>query len=105
MSKIVIELPEKIFNHIDEIENGSFLAKTVLEAVKNGICLPKDCERIGDLDALYKEIDGGIRAGNYEEGYDNYAHINSLDDCLEYIKYSDSLLEEHENVEEQDKEL
>jgi hypothetical protein len=35
---------------------------------------------------LVKELECGIRAGNYEKGYDGYAHINSIDDCVDTVK-------------------
>ena len=41
--------------------------------------------------ALLKEIENGIKAGNYEEGYEEYPHINDMDDIIECIKYADSI--------------
>ena len=41
--------------------------------------------------ALLKEIENGIKAGNYEEGYEEYPHINDMDDIIECIKYADSV--------------
>ena len=41
--------------------------------------------------ALLEEIENGIKAGNYEEGYEEYPHINDMDDILECIKYADSV--------------
>ena len=61
------------------------------KAVQKGTPLPEH-GRIGDLDALYTEISNGIKAGNYEEGYENYPHINSMDDCLEAIKYAETII-------------
>ena len=40
--------------------------------------------------ALLEEIENGIKAGNYEEGYEEYPHINDMDDIIECIKYADS---------------
>lgn len=40
-----------------------------------------------DKDKLVKELECGIRAGNYEDGYENYAHINDVDDCVDTVKY------------------
>lgn len=42
-----------------------------------------------DRDKLVKEMECGIRAGNYEDGYENYAHINDVDDCVDTVKYCD----------------
>ena len=39
--------------------------------------------------ALLKEIECGIKAGNYEEGYEHYGHINDMDDIIEAIRYVD----------------
>lgn len=41
--------------------------------------------------ALLEEIENGIKAGNYEEGYEKYSHINDMDDIIECIKYADSV--------------
>lgn len=42
-----------------------------------------------DREELKKELECGIRAGNYEDGYENYAHINDIDDCVDTVKYFD----------------
>ena len=42
-------------------------------------------------EALLEEIENGIKAGNYEEGYEEYPHINDMDDIIECIKYADSV--------------
>ena len=42
-----------------------------------------------DRDKLVKELECGIKAGNYEDGYENYAHINDVDDCVDVVKYFD----------------
>ena len=31
--------------------------------------------------------------GNYEDGYDNYPHINTTDDCVECVRYADTIIE------------
>ena len=38
-----------------------------------------------DREKLIKELECGIRAGNYEDGYENYTHINDVDT----VKYFD----------------
>lgn len=40
-------------------------------------------------DKLVRELDCGIRAGNYEDGYEKYMHINDMDDCVDTVKYFD----------------
>jgi hypothetical protein len=48
--------------------------------------------RLGDLDALETEMVSGIRAGNYEEGYETFAHINNMDDCVDCVRYADTII-------------
>ena len=66
---------------------------TIADAIKNGTPLPKGHGRLGDLDALETEMVNGICAGNYEEGYEKFPHINDIDDCVECIRYSDTIIE------------
>ena len=63
---------------------------------------PDDCPlvelpphgRLGDLDALYAEISNGNKAYNGIEGYDGkYPNIANVDDCLDAIKYADTVIE------------
>jgi hypothetical protein len=42
-----------------------------------------------DREELVRELECGIRAGNYEDGYEKYMHINDMDDCLDTVKYFD----------------
>lgn len=49
--------------------------------------------RLIDADELEQEMINGIRAGNYEDGYDNYPHINNMDDCVECVRYADTIIE------------
>ena len=42
-----------------------------------------------DRKKLIKELECGTRAGNYEDGYENYTHINDVDDCVDTVKYFD----------------
>lgn len=42
-----------------------------------------------DKQVLLEEIENGIRAGNYEEGYEQYPNINNIDDIIECIRYAD----------------
>jgi hypothetical protein len=55
--------------------------------------LPKGCGRLGDLDAVETEMINGIKAGNYEEGYETYGHINNMDDCVECVRFAPTIIE------------
>ena len=68
---------EKDFSEIIE------LADKALEQQPCGDCISRK--------ALLEEIENGIKAGNYEEGYEEYPHINDMDDIIECIKYADSV--------------
>ena len=46
-----------------------------------------------DRDILEQELRNGIKAGNLEGGYENYANINSVDDCVECVRYADIVIE------------
>lgn len=43
-----------------------------------------------EKEKLLTDINNGIKAGNYEEGYEQYQNINNMDDIIETIKYSDT---------------
>ena len=93
--QIVIEIDENMYQKIKGMENLILKNRTYksLElAVLESKVLPEHYGRLGDLDALYIEISNGIKAGNYEEGYENYAHINNMDDCLEAVKYAETII-------------
>lgn len=88
--QIVIEIPKEMYkNALNGYLCGS---ETLVNAIKNGIRLPKNHGRLGDLDALEKEIVNGIKAGNYEEGYETFANINDMDDCVECVKYAPTII-------------
>ena len=56
--------------------------------------IPTPHGRLGDLDALYEEISNGNKAYNGIEGYDGeYPNIANVDDCLEAIKYAETVIE------------
>lgn len=98
--ELVIKIPEESYNILRDgcfICSGERSGKTILQqfcmAIYNGTPLPKGHGRLGDLDALEKEIINGIKAGNYEEGYENFQNINDVDDCVECVKYADTIIE------------
>jgi len=72
---------------------GNDLLGVLCTGIATGTLLPKGHGRLGDLDALEKEIANGIKAGNYEEGYETFAHINNIDDCIECVRYADIIIE------------
>lgn len=88
--KLVIDIDEKDYQ---SILNSGQVSYGVVYAIMNGTPLPKGHGRLGDLDALETEMVNGIKAGNYEEGYETFAHINDIDDCVECVKYADTIIE------------
>ncbi len=46
-----------------------------------------------DRDALEQEMMNGIKAGNLEEGYEMYADINTVYDCVECVRWADAVIE------------
>ncbi len=48
--------------------------------------------RLIDADKLLEDIANGIKAGNYVEGYEEFSHINNVDDCVECVEYADVVL-------------
>ncbi len=86
--QIVIDIPNKEYERL--VYMDMFKLRGYIE---NGILLPKGHGRLGDLDALEQEMINGIKAGNYESGYDDYSHINNTDDCVECVRYADTIIE------------
>ena len=44
-----------------------------------------------DKTKLLTDIDNGIKAGNLEEGYEQYQNINNMDDIIEAIEWADEV--------------
>lgn len=86
MKQVVINVPD------EWLEGTQPNLYDVMGAVMNGVVLPEHHGRLGDLDALYKEMENGIKAGNFVEGYEDYGHINNVDDCLEAVKYAETII-------------
>lgn len=55
--------------------------------------LPESHGRLIDADELEADMINGIRAGNLEEGYERYQNINDVDDCVDYVRYADTVVE------------
>lgn len=92
--QIVIDIPDKTYNELRYMRQWcSRFLSDYEKLILSGTPLPKGHGRLGDLDALYSDILNGIKAGNYEEGYEKYGHINNMDDVLETIKYADAIIE------------
>ena len=95
--QLVIEISDGLYNNLDTIKNGSIASKIILDCVRKGQALPKGHGKIGDLDALERDMIGGIKAANFEEGYADYAHINNVDDCVDCVRYADTIIEADKN--------
>ena len=96
--KIVIDIPDDIYNEIKEGLYDKNLRKMAI-AIGNGTPLPKGHGRLGDIDALEKNLTNGINAGLLIEGYEDYGHINNMDDCVECVKSADTIVEADNEVE------
>jgi len=95
--KLVIKIPEEDYKKIIEYGECDYLR--IINAIENGIVLPKGHGRLIDADVLEKDMVNGIKAGLYEEGYETFAHINDMDDCVECVKYADTIIEADEEKE------
>ena len=100
--KLIIDISEEVLDYLQpfkdicyqKIEEGTDSEhEHMLKALYEGTPLPKGHGRLGDLDALEQEMVNGIKAGNYEEGYEEHAHINNMDDCVDCVRYADTIIE------------
>lgn len=93
--ELVIKIDEKMYKDIQshDWKNGERWYSEEWRAIHNGTPLPKGHGRLIDASKLKVELECGIRAGNYEEGYEKYAHINSMDDCVDAVEYADTIIE------------
>jgi len=98
--ELIIKIPNRIYKTIQNRHLNIIDKEIIEDAIRNSTPLPKGHGRLGDLDALEKDMINGIKAGNYEDGYDNYSHINNIDDCVECVKYADTIIEADEESEE-----
>lgn len=89
--QMVIDIPKKYYERVKREAEGRKWA--AYRAIANGKPLPEHHGRLGDLDALETEMINGIRSGNYEEGYEAFAHINNMEDCVECVRYADTIIE------------
>jgi hypothetical protein len=100
--QIVINISKDDFEEIcmqaRMVEDTGSLFGRIRKAISHGTPLPKGHGRLIDADALEKEMTNGINAGNYEEGYETFAHVNNMDDCVECVKYADTIIEADEEM-------
>ncbi len=90
--EIVIRIPEDKYDRlIQQMKlDRNFNECEITELEEHG--------RLGDLDALEEEMIGGINAGLMIGGYEDYSHINDTEDCLECVKYADTIIKAHHPV-------
>ena len=99
--ELVIRILQEDYEAIkDSSIVGDMTIPYVFEAIRNGTPLPKGHGRLIDASRLKVELECGIRAGNYEEGYEKYPHINSMDDCVDAVEYADTIIEADRSEEE-----
>ena len=99
--KLIINISEQEYNECKNLFNMVYqegylnynLNTALVMYVANGIPLPKGHGDLIDRSKLLVELECGIRAGNYEEGYEKYPHINDMDDCFDTVKYADTIIE------------
>lgn len=89
--ELVIKIPKQDYELACKCPEALF--GSYAKYIKNGTLLPKDHGRLGDLDALEKEMIGGIKKSNYEEGYEIFLPINNVDDCVECVRFADTIIE------------
>lgn len=85
----------------DVISTNYYTSKTHKEYAysRPDYCPLVDLGKHGDLIdryALEQEMLDGIKAGNLEEGYEMYANINTVDDCVECVRGADAVIEAEE---------
>ncbi len=93
--QLVIKISEEHYNAVKNGQNEEPYGREFADAIANGTPLPKEYGRLGDLDALEEEMIGGINAGLMIDGYEDYSHINDTEDCLECVKYADTIIKAH----------
>lgn len=101
--EVVIRIPKEQLERLQRIANGTWGLMNLNSeelAILKGTVLPKGHGRLGDLDTLYEDVTNGIKAGNYEEGYEGYGNINDMDDIVDAIKYAPTVIEADREAED-----
>lgn len=92
--ELVIRIPEKVYDALTHAEfDANLVVNEMKKSIVSGTPLLKGHGDLIDRSKLVVELECGIRAGNYEEGYEKYAHINSMDDCVDAVQYADTIVE------------
>lgn len=94
--QLVVDMDEETLDYIKE--TGSIYhtdVKKLIKSIKNAVILPENHGRLGDLDKLETDMRNGIKAGNMEEGYEDYQNINNVDDCVMEVRTADTLVQAH----------
>ena len=89
--KLIIDIPEEKYEMFQTGGYAGLLDSDLYADIKNGIPLPKGHGRIGDLDAVYKDICNGIEAmtdvGMYADGQYLWGKLNdALDNAPTIIE-------------------
>ena len=100
--QIVIDIPQGRYEDILSGKEFTVYQCDIRDVLKNGTPLPKGHGRLIDGSKLKVELECGIRAGNYEEGYEKYEHINSMDDCVDAVEYADTIIEADKESEDKE---
>lgn len=91
--KLIIDIPDKVYYYGEFLDYFRVMSSELVDTIYNGTPLPKGHGDLIDRSKLLVELECGIRAGNYEEGYEKYPHINDMDDCFDTVKYADTIIE------------
>ena len=91
--ELVIKIPKGLKKDFESEQWTALSCMEMKDALMNGTPLPKGHGRLGDLDKLEKEMSNGIKAGLMIGGYEKYPNINNMDDCVECVKYADTIID------------
>lgn len=92
--QIVIDIPKEQYENLAKIVNSGKEPLGYCErVVMRGTPLQMGHGRLIDGDKLFSDMQNGIYAGLYEEGYEKYGHILNMDDCLEEVEAADTIIQ------------
>lgn len=94
--KLIIDIPEGIYKHVDIIQNGSIGAKQIINSVKNGIPAYKAIPSVEptDVDETLRILDAINSSGRLD--YSDYCELHDAISMIsvdkdEWVKRSDVL--------------